>query len=81
MKHIDDRTVLLGLIIDNLPFEYADKTVSANFSVYVEVEDLKQLKASIAQLLGRIGSGDQEIAELNDELYFIDKMLTKLGAE
>lgn len=78
MKHIDDRTVLLGLIIDNLPFEYIDKTVSASFSVHVETEDLEQLKASINQLLSRTGISDQEVSELNAELYFIDKMLIKL---
>lgn len=80
MKHIDDRTVLLGLIIDNLPFEYIDKTVSASFSVHVETEDLEQLKASINQLLSRTGISDQEVSELNAELYFIDKMLIKLEA-
>ena len=81
MKHIDDRTVLLGLIIDNLPFEYADKIVSASFSVHAEISDLEEIKASIQRLLDRVGNADQEIAELNDEMYFINKIISALGVK
>lgn len=79
MKHIPENIQLLGLIVNTIPFTYENEIVVANYSGYITKEDLLKVKDELEKLKGHETISDLEKAMLSDEIYFIDKIIEKLG--
>ena len=75
---IPDNYRLLGLVINTIPFEYTNNTVSTNYSSYVELADLTNLKASLEQQLTSFTDGDHAHLALTDDILFVTTMIENL---
>jgi len=78
MKHIDERILLLGLVVDTIPYEYKDNNVSASLSSYIEISELKTIKSDLEELKNKEFLSDEEKTELSDEIHFIDRIIQSL---
>jgi hypothetical protein len=78
MKHLDERTLLLGLIVNTLPFDYEDNKVSSNFSLHIEISELEKIKSDLEVLKSKESLSDEERTEISDEIYFINKIIESL---
>lgn len=75
---IPDNYRLLGLVLNTIPFAYADNTVSANYSSYVELADLTNLKSSLEEQLAILADGDYAHRALTDDILFVTTMIENL---
>jgi uncharacterized protein YchJ len=79
MKHIPENIQLLGLIVTTKPFEYSENIVTSNFSAYIEKADLIKVKEELEKFLTHETFSDEDKIYISDEIYFIDKIIEKLG--
>ena len=75
---IPDNYRLLGLVLNTIPFTYADNTVSANYSSYVELADLTNLKSNLETQLSKSSEGNQDYLDLTDDILFVSTMIENL---
>ena len=75
---IPDNYRLLGLVLNTIPFTYADNTVSANYSSYVELADLTTLKSNLETQLSKSSEGNQDYLDLTDDILFVTTMIENL---
>ena len=75
---IPDNYRLLGLVLNTIPFTYADNTVSANYSSYAELVDLTNLKSNLETQLSKSSEGNQDYLDLTDDILFVTTMIENL---
>ena len=75
---IPDNYRLLGLVLNTIPFTYADNTVSANYSSYIELADLTNLKTSLEEQLTNSTNSDSDQRTLTDDILFVTTMIENL---
>ena len=81
MSRITDSIRLLGLIVNTKPFEYQNEEVICNYTTYVSINDLLDLKKTFLdeqQSLPETAT-DEERLQLTDDLYFINMIIENLN--
>lgn len=78
---ISDNYRLLGLVINTIPFTYADQTVTANYSAVVVMDEIVALKADIEQQINSLpeSATDEDRRLLSDDLMFVNTMIENLN--
>lgn len=78
-SRIPENLQLLGLIVTTRPFSYEDNIVKSSVELYAELSDLQQLKQQLDTELQMVASTDESLRrELNDDLYFLNKIIQTL---
>ncbi len=81
---IPDNIKLLGLITSSVPFTYKDNVVTADYSKYVEIDELQSLVETLKNDIEKVKStsnDDAQIRMYTDEIYFVEKLIQDLGAK
>jgi len=79
---IPDNIKLLGLITSSVPFTYKDNVVTADYSKYVEIDELQSLVETLKNDIEKVKSttnDDAQIRMYTDEIYFVEKLIQDLG--
>jgi hypothetical protein len=80
-ERISDSVLLVGLIIKTKPFTYSNDVVSCSYESHVNIDELKELRETIASELTAIGEealSDETHQEIHKDLYFIDTVILEL---
>lgn len=84
MSRISDRIRLLSLITQTVPFEYVDNNVTSSYELYIEVDELKQLKKEVeAEQAGLADEqkNDDVLAVYREDLYILDRIIEELQSK
>lgn len=68
---------LLGLIVNTIPFTYKNNIVNAEFSGYVEISELENLKTNLESQLETENDDNQKL-KLSDDIFFVSQMIENL---
>ena len=81
---IPDNIKLLALITSNVPFTYIDNVVAADYSKYVELDEIQALIDTLKSDIEKVKqttNDDVQIRTYTDEIYFLEKLMQDLGAK
>lgn len=82
MTNIPDHVRLLGMIVNTVPFDYADNHVTASYDRYMEINDLLLLRQSIEQINNpRAPMPDDQMRVITDDIAFLDQVINTLQAK
>jgi hypothetical protein len=78
---IPDNYKLLGLIVNTIPFNYKNNNVTAEFSGYVEIQELVELKNQLEITLTNLpeSASDKERLSISDDILFMTTMIENLN--
>ena len=82
MTRLSESIQLLGLVVTTIPFDYADNVVTAEYNGHVDIADLEIEKDRLRADLEVISTEDDvRRREIDDDLYFLDKIISFLEAK
>lgn len=81
-SRISENIMLLGLIVNTMPFSYENNTVKCDYNSYVEIDDVKALRKSLEDAMNAgINFSDELKQSYSDDIYFLDTMIQNLESK
>lgn len=81
-SRISENIMLLGLIVNTMPFSYENNTVKCDYNSYVEIDDVKTLRKSLEDTMNSgINFSDELKQSYSDDIYFLDTMIQNLESK